>query len=311
MDFKKNYYLNSLMSTTPDPNPSTVANMRTPAPLVAQFLEVFEQNCSGCSDYHIANFFRRLHQPLRHRIFDFDACLALIQSLITEGHCSPRIGIFGASDTTLLELVAEAIGQSGQPCEIEIIDRCLTPLLLCEQRAAELGLSASIVHGDLDTFSASSKFDIILMHGVLSLLPEPSRTLTTVRRALRPGGYIVISHGMGSVAPERVQQARVDQAQQNLQDAVRDLGLLDRVDLQALCARIDHGIQAGERRPNKITAEAQLMTHLKAAGLEIKSSRTLTKPAAAFTRRRGSRILISAQLAEDDPVPDDADHQRL
>ncbi len=68
----------------------------------------------------------------------------------------------------------------------------------CRRRLARHNLSTRVMHGDLRTLVADADYDaVMLMRGLVSLLEaegEQLDALRRVRRALRPGGVLVLEH---------------------------------------------------------------------------------------------------------------------
>lgn len=68
----------------------------------------------------------------------------------------------------------------------------------CRRRLERHGLSTRVMHGDVRTLTADADYDaLLLMRGLLSLLvdeDQPLDVLRRVRRALRPGGVLVLEH---------------------------------------------------------------------------------------------------------------------
>ncbi len=68
----------------------------------------------------------------------------------------------------------------------------------CRRRLAAHNLSTRVMHGDLRTLVADADYDaVLLMRGLVSLLEvegEQLDALRRVRRALRPGGVLILDH---------------------------------------------------------------------------------------------------------------------
>ncbi|MGD8497281.1 MAG: class I SAM-dependent methyltransferase [Chromatiales bacterium] len=71
----------------------------------------------------------------------------------------------------------------------------LTPAMLARarSRAEALGLDARFVEGDVMALDLpDARFDLVIMHLILAVVPSPERALTEAARVLRPGGRIVV-----------------------------------------------------------------------------------------------------------------------
>ena len=68
----------------------------------------------------------------------------------------------------------------------------------CRRQLARHNLSTRVMHGDVRTLAADASYDaVLLMRGLVSLLEvegEQLDALRRVRRALRPGGLLVLDH---------------------------------------------------------------------------------------------------------------------
>ena len=71
----------------------------------------------------------------------------------------------------------------------------ITPLMLrrAEKRAKQLAVDISLVHADSQNLPfANGSFDIIIMHLILAVVPDPERALQEADRVLRKKGTIYI-----------------------------------------------------------------------------------------------------------------------
>lgn len=86
--------------------------------------------------------------------------------------------------------------------EIVAVDPSPALLRIAERRARERGLPVRIVEGRAeDVAELGGGFDTVVLTYTLCSIPDPARALAEVRRALAPGGKLVLSeHGQ---APDR------------------------------------------------------------------------------------------------------------
>ena len=71
----------------------------------------------------------------------------------------------------------------------------ITPAMLsrARKRAAEHGIDVELRVGDVMALEfADNRFDLVLMHLILAVVPDPARALREAERVLRPGGRILI-----------------------------------------------------------------------------------------------------------------------
>jgi SAM-dependent methyltransferase len=107
-----------------------------------------------------------------------------------------RVLIAGAADTGLLASVARAT--AGHDIEIEVVDRCATPIELCRRFAERWSLPAAARVVDLAELDARG-FDLVYANSVLPFIPVERHTdvLARMRRALRRGGHLLLVFNTG------------------------------------------------------------------------------------------------------------------
>ena len=97
-----------------------------------------------------------------------------------------RLLILGAGTGLDLEFV---------PRQVTITAIDITPAMITrlEERARQLGLSvnAKVMDGQALEFPDAA-FDVVLLHLILAVIPDPVRCMREVARVLRPGGRAVI-----------------------------------------------------------------------------------------------------------------------
>ena len=115
-----------------------------------------------------------------------------------------RVLVSGAADTAMLaQLLRAHRAQRGSPpgggarLRIRVVDRCRTPLRLCLDYAAQLGLDLESQALDLlapaARAPAAEPFDLACTHSLLVLVPPAKRgeLVAAWRALLRPGGRLV------------------------------------------------------------------------------------------------------------------------
>ena len=104
-----------------------------------------------------------------------------------------RVLITGSADYSMLKLIADARKPSDPPLTYVVLDRCATPLRICEWYAARHGLAIETLHQDvLDPVQAGA-FDAVYTHAFMGNFDDADR-MRLVRqwaRVLRPGGRVV------------------------------------------------------------------------------------------------------------------------
>jgi hypothetical protein len=154
-------------------------------------------HCSGCNGYHLERVRRRVAAPAD--ALDRRDMMALLRDWleIRGVHATEPADILiaGSADTNLLATCAEALSDAGA-ARYAILDRCRTPLALCEAFVRRHGLEARTLQLDLGSPEGAFAVDVIVVHSLLRFLPRPAHlgTMVALRRWLKPGGAIVFSH---------------------------------------------------------------------------------------------------------------------
>lgn len=149
----------------------------------------------GCAWYHGAYPTLRLlglvASPERHGRFFADALTRCAQA------GDARVLVAGAADTAMLALVLTAWARVGAEPQVEMLDRCTTPLALCRDYAERAGTKLETRLLDLLDPRAQEQpaqsFDLICTHSLLAMLaPEVRpRAVAAWRAQLRLGGRVV------------------------------------------------------------------------------------------------------------------------
>lgn len=153
------------------------------------------EHCGACQDYHGL----RGYLMATGAVFGAASGAVQLRSLMAGlAPGRPRVLIAGSADSGLIRLVSEAY--EARPLQVTIVDRCNTPLKLCEEFAAQRKIKASCVCGDLETFSAPNSFDLIFGHLVMGFMTSEQRvrSLQNWARSLAPGGRLVLAKGRNS-----------------------------------------------------------------------------------------------------------------
>ncbi len=155
--------------------------------------ELARQHCckgqDDCAWYHgFWHYLRWLGlgcDAWRHRDFFLSE---LAKTPAREG-LHPEILVSGTADESMLSLVVDAVVTA----RATVIDRCQTPLLLCNEFAAIKGLTISTWQGDIRDVSWPASFDVIVTHIFLGYFDEAARSEVIQRwfYLLKPGGSVV------------------------------------------------------------------------------------------------------------------------
>src|SRR5262245_29063351 len=97
-------------------------------------------HCAGCNGYHLARVRRRASAPAPDAL-DRAEMVQALRDWLASRRPSPEpveILIAGSADTNLLATCAEAAADA-TPARYTVVDRCRTPLALCEAFAQQHG----------------------------------------------------------------------------------------------------------------------------------------------------------------------------
>jgi SAM-dependent methyltransferase len=80
------------------------------------------------------------------------------------------------------------------PLNAHVLDRCATPLALCEHYATAVGTTVATHHTPMNAFTTDTPFDLIFVHTVLGYIPALERAALFAHwyQLLRPGGKLVL-----------------------------------------------------------------------------------------------------------------------
>lgn len=152
-------------------------------------------HCTGCNGYHLARARRRLKAGSPDAL-DRPDMIRLLRHGV--GHAAGRpfdILIAGSGDTNLLATCAEAVSNAGGARYI-VLDRCRTPLALCEAFAGRHGLDVRTRQVDMASPKEAFAADVIVVHSLLRFLPQASHlgAMVALRQWLKSDGTIIFSH---------------------------------------------------------------------------------------------------------------------
>jgi SAM-dependent methyltransferase len=156
--------------------------------LSAEASDLARRLCGVCQNFHLIWPLLRLAQASGGDVEAPAVCATLNRLLLRPGQ---RILIAGAADTGLLAVVARAAAAG---IDIVVLDRCETPLELCNRFAKRWALPIETMHLDLMKLSIESRFDVVFAHSLLQFIPAENRVdvLFRLRRSLRPDGRLVL-----------------------------------------------------------------------------------------------------------------------
>jgi hypothetical protein len=167
-----------------------------------QMISVAPAACAGCSDYHIFNAAKRLsgHTPWSHG--GRTGLTEMLGPLLRERAANDKedidIVIAACADTAVLSTCAYAVscerGALLERTRFTVLDRCPSPLALCEAFASRHGLRLRTAVVDLLETADVSPADILILHNFLPFIAieEHRPLLTRLGRWLKEGGRLLM-----------------------------------------------------------------------------------------------------------------------
>jgi hypothetical protein len=235
-----------------------------PVYLAAEQFRLAQELCGACRDYHALQPYRRLSGMVNGIEKDAEILIPILKELLPP---HGRILIAGSADASLIALTWSATREK-QPA-ITVVDRCPTPLAICERYAKAHGFAVETAPANFGEEDFPGGFDIVFGHGVLRFVAEASRVpfLKALGRALRKTGALVLverpSLPAGNDAPAGNYSAA-------LVAALDGAGIRLPESVEAFRARID-GL--GSARRNRSSAELgtkPLRSYLEEAGFAVR-----------------------------------------
>lgn len=104
-----------------------------------------------------------------------------------------RVLITGSADYSMLKLVADARTADDPPLTYVVLDRCATPLRICDWYARQHGLAIETLHQDVLAPLPEGAFDAVFTHAFMGNFDDPGRAALVRQwaKVLRPGGRVV------------------------------------------------------------------------------------------------------------------------
>lgn len=241
--------------------------------LAASAFDLSGRLCGNCRDLHAVWPFLRLARAST-RVKNGKSVLdQVLAELIGEGR--QRVLVGGARDSGILALVARAAAD--RKIDISVIDICMTPLELCRRFAERWSLQIETACEDLAHLEREREFDIVLIDGTLSYLPQHQheQALHCIAHSLRQNGRLVLLFKTGEPLPGAL-------AAQHSEGYSRWLiGELNRVRVplpepdDVFAARLRADTQGRMARDCAFTSPEQVDALLQSAGFTIQTRREI------------------------------------
>jgi hypothetical protein len=263
--------------------------------------------CSGCADYHIRSAFHRYAGP--PKLFDRPELIRLVSKIIADKVARSRdtieIAVTGSADTAMLATAAHAVAMLGSEtlkrCRFTVIDRCRTPLLVCEEFAAKHGLDFRARQDDLLSAAQPCAADLIITHSVFRFIPhaEQPALLRRIGSWLAPEGRLVLSNRIllnGEVAEAEAEIRKRTAANKAAEEAMAEGRLRLAESPAATLGRLERAMSDSQGRPGEFRSLEEVKALVRQAGLAIMSIESLAwefaiGPGDLMRRRRVHAVL--------------------
>lgn len=231
---------------------------------VARVSELAPDHCAGCANYHIRFVAHRYTGIPKGIALDRPHLIDLIRTCIKErtaaSNPSIEIVISGSADTGILATCAHAAATLGAAslnrCRFTVLDRCPTPLILCQEFAAGHQLSLRTSQVDLHNLSQHYDADLIVAHSIFRFINQSDQVtvLNKFGSWLRPGGRLIVSNSLklGAEAEFRKRTAANKAIEKILESGV----LRTREPPEMIMKRLNRSINDSEGRPGEIQSLA-------------------------------------------------------
>jgi hypothetical protein len=181
----------------------------------------------------------------------------------------PRVLISGAADFLVPAVVTRSLQEAGKDPLVTIVDRCETPLVMCEDAGRRLRMRWETSRNDVAAHQRPAAYDLIVSDRLLGFI-APSRRLTVIRawrNQLACGGRLITTI---SVHPAREgsdgdDTALLDAVQNRFEDEYRSL--LPGIQRAELLRMIEN--YNNQRRSHRIGSADEVVPLFRQCGLEI------------------------------------------
>lgn len=262
--------------------------------------------CSDCRNYHVMwPYLRSIGANGGGPEFSWPEQLDIVAAAAA-GPSHVRWLLAGSADAGQLAMVAEAMKTRPEATyEVTIIDRCATPLAVCDAHARSAGIRLSCIKGDLQDHAVTG-YDVVLIHHTMVFFSESERAdfLTHAAGWLAPEGRIVMSLSVdrpGAPPPPRPNLAVAEWRKQRITAAIEDGELELPEDLETFLGRAGYmregfGARAREHRL------AAYLEAFEGAGLAVERQVILTPDitealAAAWKQRDRLMMMLRRSTA--------------
>ena len=261
--------------------------------------------CGACMNYHMLFPIKRHLStvsdiPDRHHLVE---AIGKLLAEATDRKSQIDVVVAGAADSGLLAVCAHAVnlfmGAAMDRARFTVVDRCPTPLALCDDYAAINGLSLTVHMDDLVSTTERYPADIILLHSLLAFIPRRDHVPLFRKLAswLKPQGQIIFSTEVRSPDNREAYRARRSQRAEQVRAAVMSGQFVVKEAVDVFCARLEN---IGTERSNhafEFETVAEVQDFIVRTGLKLVSDERIFDNSRLSNGRHIQRERVIAVLA--------------
>jgi SAM-dependent methyltransferase len=278
------------------------------ARMASRMSELAPALCEGCAAYHLRFVLTRCATADKSIAVDRPLLVSHVQRILS-GRLSRSsdpldVVIAGAADTGILATCAHAAAamnaETLSRCRFTILDRCTSPLTLCQEFASRHALAARTVQVDLAAIDQDFDADVIMVHSLLRFLSRQQQ-LALLRKFdnwLRPGGRVILSQSIrpGNSAHREKEAVRWRSLIEMASAAVADGEIRIADTALPLLDNMRDADARYEEQPGEIASLDALHQLVAEAGLQVEAVDVISKEVPVTATRTFARSRVIAIL---------------
>lgn len=278
------------------------------ARMASRMSELAPALCEGCAAYHLRFVLTRCATADKSVAVDRPLLVSHVQQILG-GRLSRSsdpldIVIAGAADTGILATCAHAAAAMNAEilsrCRFTILDRCTSPLTLCQEFASRHALAARTAQVDLAAIEQDFDADVIMIHSLLRFLSRQQQ-LALLRKFdtwLKPGGRIILSQSIRRAsASHRKREAVRWRSLIEMASAAVSSGQIKITDTAlSLLDDMREENQIYEEQPGEIASLDDLQQLVAVAGLQVETVKVISKEVPVTATQTFARSRVIATL---------------
>jgi hypothetical protein len=240
---------------------------------------IARQHCGDCADYHVVKTAMRFIGTTAWEGGARPHLLASLRSMLDRRRESGGVDIVIAAcaDTAVLSACAHAACLAGDAVlndtRFTVLDRCRSPLELCEDFGAMHGLQVETAAVDLSTTARRFPADIVVVHNLLAFMPEETHKplLRNLAGSLKDDGRILLWIPLFPGDDHKKARLREQKRSADIRAQIESGRIAIEEPLDVFVARLDRGAD-GSRPGERCYPDRESVTRLIAmAGLQVYS----------------------------------------